>query len=78
MPELMRWSSGYRGDQAPGTNKKILCTVSAAGGDFSAEEIPQKSYTKCFDYDIIKYSLSARFRRPGDYLTVDRKEAVRS
>ena len=57
----------------PGTNKKILCTVSAAGGDFSAEEIPQKSYTKCFDYDIIKYSLSARFRRPGDYLTVDRK-----
>ena len=57
----------------PGTNKKILCTVSAAGGDFSAEEIPQKSYTKCFDYDIIKYSLSARFRRPGDYFTVDRK-----
>lgn len=57
----------------PGTDKKIICTVSASEEDFSAEEIPQKSYTKCFDYDIIKCSLSARFRRPGDYLTVDRK-----
>ena len=57
----------------PGTNKKITCTVFEAQGDFSAKEIPQKSYTKCFDYDIIKYSLFARFRRPGDYFTVDRK-----
>ena len=57
----------------PGTNKKITCTVFEVQGDFSAKEIPQKSYTKCFDYDIIKYSLSARFRRPGDYFTVDRK-----
>ena len=54
----------------PETGQKICCTVADSGGD-SVKEIPQKSYTKCFDYDIIKYSLSARFRRPGDYLTVD-------
>ena len=35
------------------------------------EEIPQKSYTKCFDYDIIKSSLCVRYRRPGDYFTID-------
>ena len=33
--------------------------------------IPQKSYTKCFDYDIIKSSLCVRYRRPGDYFTID-------
>ena len=55
----------------PETGQKICCTVVDADGDHSVKEIPQKSYTKCFDYDIIKYSLSARFRRPGDYLTVD-------
>src|SRR5699024_5645382 len=39
----------------------------------SAEAIPQKSYTKRFDYDIIKYSLSARTRQSGDYLVIDEK-----
>ena len=55
----------------PETGQKICCTVVDADGDHSVKEIPQKSYTKCFDYDIIKYSLSARGRRPGDYFTVD-------
>ena len=42
--------------------------------DFSvgyARDIPQKSYTKWMDYDIIKHGLSVRTRRSGDYLTVD-------
>ena len=37
----------------------------------AASLIPQKSYTKWFDYDIIKYSLSARTRQSGDYLVID-------
>lgn len=57
----------------PATRQIIQCTLLEKTDDFSAEEIPQKSYTKCFDYDIIKYSLSARSRRPGDYLVVDGK-----
>ena len=57
----------------PGTGQTIQCTLLKKTDDFSAEEIPQKSYTKCFDYDIIKCSLSARNRRPGDYLVVDGK-----
>ena len=37
------------------------------------QDIPQKSYTKRMDYDIIKSGLSARKRRPGDYLTIDKE-----
>lgn len=35
------------------------------------ERIPQKTYTKWFDYDIIKCSLSARTRQGGDYLVIN-------
>ena len=44
--------------------------VSEAG---KAKEIPQKSYTKWIDYDIIKCNLSVRTRHSGDYLVVDDK-----
>ena len=57
----------------PGTGQTIQCVLFEKTADFSPEEIPQKSYTKCFDYDIIKHGLSARCRRPGDYLVVDGK-----
>lgn len=33
----------------------------------------EKRYTKCFDYDIINNSLSARTRRPGDSIVIDDK-----
>ena len=55
----------------PGTGQTIECIVLDAEQAPFAKEFPQKSYTKCFDYDIIKHSLSARSRRPGDYLVVD-------
>lgn len=35
------------------------------------QEIPQKDYTKWFDYDMIKDSLVLRNPREGDYLTID-------
>ena len=35
-------------------------------------QILEKTYTKWFDYDIIKYSLQIRTREPGDYLITDR------
>lgn len=57
----------------PGTGQIIQCILLEKTDDFSPEEIPQKSYTKCFDYDIIKHGLSARRRRPGDYLVIDGK-----
>ena len=52
----------------PDTGQRISCRILEDIKLDSVKEIPQKSYTKCFDYDIIKYSLSARTRRPGDYL----------
>ena len=34
------------------------------------QQIPEKTYTKWFDYDKIKSSLEIRHRKPGDFLTV--------
>lgn len=34
------------------------------------QQIPEKTYTKWFDYDKIKNRLKVRFRNPGDFLTV--------
>ncbi|MBP5529556.1 MAG: tRNA lysidine(34) synthetase TilS [Lachnospiraceae bacterium] len=42
--------------------------------DFS-QNIPNDLYTKWFDYDKIKYSLNVRFRKEGDYLTVNSENA---
>lgn len=36
------------------------------------EKIPQKTYTKWFDYDMIKSNLLARGRREGDYFVCDK------
>lgn len=36
------------------------------------ENIPQKTYTKWFDYDKIKGCIAVRTRKTGDYLTVKR------
>ena len=57
----------------PGANVRIYCRLLPDFERKDAEEMPQKSYTKWIDYDIIKRSLSVRTRQSGDYLTVDEK-----
>ncbi len=57
----------------PGTGLVIQCSFPENAGVLGAEEIPQKSYTKWIDYDIIKNRLSVRTRRSGDFFTVDQK-----
>ncbi len=45
------------------------------------DEIPQKPYTKWFDYDIIKGNLTVRSRRTGDYIVIDKmgkKQKIKS
>lgn len=39
--------------------------------DGKIEKIPQKTYTKWFDYDKIKNTVQLRTRRPGDFFQVD-------
>ena len=41
--------------------------------DGNFEKIPEKRYTKWFDYDKIKNTVWLRTRRPGDYLQSDRE-----
>lgn len=55
----------------PGGNGEVTCRFINASRAGEAKEIPQKSYTKWIDYDIIKCSLSVRTRRSGDYLVID-------
>ena len=42
------------------------------------QDIPEKTYTKWFDYDKIIKSLVIRKRQSGDYLTIDGKESKKS
>lgn len=56
----------------PDKNLIICCTILEKSRDFSVEEIPQKAYTKWFDYDIIKNSLTVRGRQTEDTIKIDR------
>lgn len=56
----------------PGENCEIVCRFVENADVKTAQDIPQKSYTKWIDYDIIEYSLSARTRRAGDYLVINK------
>ena len=38
---------------------------------YENQQIPEKTYTKWFDYDRIKNSLKVRFRLPGDYFIIN-------
>ena len=41
--------------------------------DSAVCEIPKKTYTKWFDYDIIKQSVAVRTRRAGDSIAIDKE-----
>ena len=43
------------------------------GNAKKCEKIPEKTYTKWFDYDKIIQCLSIRTRQPGDYLEINRE-----
>lgn len=49
----------------------VICRVFEKETAFSFAQIPQKTYTKWFDYGIIKNSLFIRTRRQGDSITID-------
>ena len=34
---------------------------------------PEKTYTKWFDYDIIKRTVEIRHREPGDYIVINKE-----
>ena len=52
-------------------NLKVTCRILEKNPLSEGTDIPQKTYTKWFDYDIIKKCLHIRTRQSGDWITVD-------
>ncbi len=57
----------------PEANIIIRCTVFPKKDGISEKDIPQKGYTKWFDYDIItKSAICIRTRKAGDTIAIDK------
>ncbi len=52
-------------------NLIVTCKIIEKNPMWTERDIPQKTYTKWFDYDIIKTCLHIRTRQSGDYITID-------
>ena len=58
----------------PYTGEKFQVSLSEiAQNNKKSVNIPQKTYTKCFDYDKIENDLVIRTRKTGDYLIIDKE-----
>lgn len=56
--------------EIPWLNMTICCTFIENTEEFLRNSVPQKTYTKCMDYDIIKDDLFVRTRESGDYIVI--------
>ena len=54
-----------------GSGRQIRLRLTDFDGDM--KKIPEKTYTKWFDYDKIKSNILLRKRRPGDFFVTDQK-----
>ena len=80
-PEKERTHTLEKEEALQGLVPKIpgSCSVGEETWVFSLENaekyqrIPEKTYTKWFDYDKIEKSLNIRRRMPGDYLEINRE-----
>lgn len=57
--------------QIPQTGWLVRCKIFPKRSDISGKDIPEKVYTKWFDYDIINRSLCFRTRQSGDTIVID-------
>lgn len=57
----------------PEKNLKITCRILEKEDGWKVSEIPQKLYTKWFDYDIIHSCLKLRGRESGDSIVIDKE-----
>lgn len=55
----------------PAQGLAVRCKIFQKTECFSIKEIPEKTYTKWFDYDIMKEPPCIRTRQSGDHITVD-------
>ncbi len=56
----------------PGVHMRMFEQTAETGA------FPKKTYTKWFDYDIIKSTVKIRHKEPGDYITIDRNGGTQS
>lgn len=56
----------------PEAGISICCRIFPNSSQVSGKDIPQKGYTKWFDYDIIFSAVFVRTRKSGDTIAIDR------
>ena len=56
----------------PGVHMRMFEQTAETGA------FPKKTYTKWFDYDIIKSTVKIRHKQPGDYITIDKNGSTQS
>ena len=56
----------------PGVHMRMFEQTAETGA------FPKKTYTKWFDYDIIKSTVKIRHKESGDYITIDRNGGTQS
>lgn len=62
-------------NRIPEKNIVLTCSIFFKEDDFSVKNIPQKNYTKWFDYDIIKSSLCVRTKKSGDRIIINKGQS---
>lgn len=62
--------------EIPGLNMTICCTFIENTEEFLRNSMPQKTYTKWMDYDIIKDDLFVRTRESGDYIAIRKQRGT--
>ncbi len=63
-------TKGQPGLEKQGTGAELPVLLMEVADRENQGEIPKNLYTKWFDYDKIKDTLSVRYRLPGDYITL--------
>ena len=72
------WLHKVKDEEKSGENSKPPVQMRILERTPQTSVFPKKTYTKWFDYDIIKSTVKIRHKQPGDYITIDKNGSTQS
>ena len=72
------WLHKVKDKEKSGENSKPPVQMRILERTPQTSVFPKKTYTKWFDYDIIKSTVKIRHKQPGDYITIDKNGSTQS